>query len=396
MFTFFQNLFHNRSLGRLRQMLESLRSRDFSLQYSLSSLRGEERKLAQEINATVTMLREAEHQHERQVQFYESLLTTVPSMLIATDEKGGVKWMNTAAVNGLCGFRITELNQLCAVHPELPARLRGLRKGSPQLLSFTNNGGEKYQYSAVCTTFFSKGFAYQLYALERVESVVQQSELEAQQNLVRVLNHEIMNSLTPIISLAQTISEGLDGGSELTAEEVKMALEAIHRRADGLLNFVSNYRKLSCVPQPVITEVHLAQLLADMEQLMQQLSETHSTAFSIQNLCEDTYIHIDRSQIEQVLINLLKNATESGATAVTLTIDHSPNGRMLQVCVSDNGKGFAPEALPHLFTPFFTTKQGGQGIGLALCKQIVNNHGGTLTAQSQVGGNTQFVVHLPK
>jgi signal transduction histidine kinase len=100
--------------------------------------------------------------------------------------------------------------------------------------------------------------------------------------------------------------------------------------------------------------------------------------------------------MEQVLINLLKNATESGATKVSLTAEFTPNGRHIQFRVTDNGAGFAPEALQHLFTPFFTTKQGGQGIGLALCKQMVNNHGGTITAQSVEGADTCFTVKLPR
>lgn len=396
MLSLFQNIFHNRSLGRLRQMLESLRSKDFSLQYSLKSLRGEERRLAEEINAVVNLLREEEHQHERQVQFFEALLTTVPSMLIATDETGAVKWMNATAVNGLCGFRISHLNQLAALHPDFPDRLKALRKGTAQLLAFTNERGEAQKYSAVRTLFFSKGFAYHLYALDHIETVVQQSEIETQQHLVRVMNHEIMNSLSPIISLSQTLSESLTTDADLTTSETRMALEAIHRRAEGLLTFVNNYRKLSGVPLPVLTEVDLEHLLTDMRQLVQRMDFAPQPQFEITNNCGDVRITIDRTQMEQVLINLLKNAAESGATKVSLTAEFTPNGRHIQFRVTDNGTGFAPEALQHLFTPFFTTKQGGQGIGLALCKQMVNNHGGTITAQSVEGANTCFTVKLPR
>ena len=396
MLSLFQNIFHNRSLGRLRQMLESLRSKDFSLQYSLKYLRGEERRLAEEINAVVNLLREEEHQHERQVQFFEALLSTVPSMLIATDETGAVKWMNATAVNGLCGFRIPHLNQLAALHPDFPDRLKALRKGTAQLLAFTNERGEAQKYSAVRTLFFSKGFAYHLYALDHIETVVQQSEIEAQQHLVRVMNHEIMNSLTPIISLSQTLSESLTTDADLTTSETRMALEAIHRRAEGLLTFVNNYRKLSGVPLPVLTEVDLEHLLTDLRQLVQRMNFAPQPQFEIANNCGDVRITIDRTQMEQVLINLLKNAAESGATKVSLTAEFTPNGRHIQFRVTDNGTGFASEALQHLFTPFFTTKQGGQGIGLALCKQMVNNHGGTITAQSVEGANTCFTVKLPR
>ena len=226
--------------------------------------------------------------------------------------------------------------------------------------------------------------------------MVQQSEIEAQQHLVRVMNHEIMNSLTPIISLSQTLSESLTTDADLTSSETRMALEAIHRRAEGLLTFVNNYRKLSGVPLPVLTEVDLEHLLTDLSQLVQRMDFAPQPQFEITNNCGDVRITIDRTQMEQVLINLLKNGAESGATKVSLTADFTPNGRQVEFRVKDNGVGFAPEALQHLFTPFFTTKQGGQGIGLALCKQMVNNHGGTITAQSVEGEDTCFVVRIPR
>lgn len=399
MLSFFQNLFFNRSLRRLRQAIETIRSKDFSLQYGLHGLHGEERRLVQEINAVVKLLREDEHRHERQVQFYEALLGTVSAMLIATDENGKVKWMNQAAIEGLCGFRIDDLNQLAALSPTLPQELQKLKKGNTTLLELFSENQGMLRFSVTLSFMFSKGIRYRIYHLQQAETVVQQSETMAQQRLVRVMNHEIMNSLTPIISLSQTLADhfhkDLPGETDMTREDISMALDAINRRAGGLMTFVENYRKLSGVGEPCLTPVKLGELTEGLRQLMHRKDEEAAIDFRIENLCEDLVVHMDRNQIEQVLINLLKNAEEAKASRIVLRAERSEDRRKLLIAISDNGHGFTPDAAERIFTPFFTTKQGGQGIGLAICQQIVSKHGGLITAQSKAEGETTFIVRLP-
>ena len=145
---FWQNIFYNKSIRRLRLMLESVRMRDFSLQYSLDKLTGEERRMAEEINAVINEFRETERKHQGETHLYDALLSNVDSILIATDETGKTKWMNKAAIEQLCGFQFDRLDNLSALHPSLPEQLKELRKNSMSLISFPPKEGEEKRYAA--------------------------------------------------------------------------------------------------------------------------------------------------------------------------------------------------------------------------------------------------------
>ena len=395
--SFWQNLFYNKSTARLRQMLESVRMRDYTLQYAVDKLSGEERRMAEEINAVIREFREAEHQRVGESHFYDALLSTVDTMLIATDDWGKVKWMNKAAIEGLCGFRIQHLDSLNVLTPGFSAELLKLRKRECGLISYEQPGGGEKNFIVSMVLFFSRGIMYRLFCLQRADSVLQQSEVVAQQKLIKVLTHEIMNSLTPIISLSGMLNEMLaqEGDNPLVSrDDEKTAIAAINRRATGLLQFVQNYRMISDVPAPQLQLVRVDDMIQSVRKLLSEQLRGHE--ISIEVHCPNVSVQIDRSQIEQVLINLLKNATEAKATEICLTAKASDDGRWVMVTVSDNGEGFLPQAQERLFTPFFTTKKKGQGIGLALCKQMITNHGGTINAKLNPEGNGAiFTVRIP-
>ena len=394
---FWQNIFYNKSIKRLRLMLESVRMRDFSLQYSLDKLTGEERRMAEEINAVINEFRETERKHQGETYLYDALLSNVDSILIATDETGKTKWMNKAAIEQLCGFQFDRLDNLSALHPSLSEQLKGLRKNSMSLVSFPTKEGEEKRYAATMKKIFVSGISYRLYTMQDVASVFRQSESLAQQRLVRVLTHEIVNSLTPIVSLSETMADNMAMGSErdISDSEMEGALSAISRRAKGLMEFVQRYRMLSGIAPPVISAVRIEELIQGLQELVvPQIKEGCKVSFYAG--CGDAMIGVDRAQIEQVLLNLLKNAVETGATLIDVTGTLSDDERWLIVSVTDNGGGFPKEAADNMFTPFFTTKSGGQGIGLAVCRQIVSNHGGLVGAEClEDGSGARFTVRLP-
>ena len=394
---FWQNIFYNKSIKRLRLMLESVRMRDFSLQYSLDKLTGEERRMAEEINAVINEFRETERKHQGEAYLYDALLSNVDSILIATDDTGKTKWMNKAAIEQMCGFQFDRLDNLSALHPSLSEQLKGLRKNSMSLVSFPTKEGEEKRYAATMKKIFVSGISYRLYTMQDVASVFRQSESLAQQRLVRVLTHEIVNSLTPIVSLSETMADNMALGSErdISDSEMEVALSAISRRAKGLMEFVQRYRMLSGIAPPVISAVRIEELIQGLQELVvPQIKEGCKVSFYAG--CGDAMIGVDRAQIEQVLLNLLKNAVETGATLIDVTGTLSDDERWLIVSVTDNGGGFPKEAADNMFTPFFTTKSGGQGIGLAVCRQIVSNHGGLVGAEClEDGSGARFTVRLP-
>lgn len=390
---FLQNILYNKSIRRLRQMLESVRMRDFSLQYSLDKLTGEERRMAEEINAVIREFRESEHRHQGESHFYDALLSKVDSILIATDEKGRVRWMNNAAVEGLCGFKFESIEHLQALHPTLPEQLKKLRNNNRQLVSFTMPNGEERQYAASLTNIFVSGLCYKLYSLQSVATILKQSEIVAQQRLIRVLTHEIMNSLTPIVSLSETLTENIINSKEqrITAEEINLAVAAINRRANGLMQFVQRYRRLSGIAAPATQPIAIYSFVQGLKELF-----SAQTNISFELNCSDRIISIDPSQMEQVFINLLKNSIETRATAIKMCVSASSDDEWLVIVVEDNGGGFSAEVSENIFTPFFSTKPDGEGIGLAVCRQIVCNHSGIITAECiNNGTGARITVRLP-
>lgn len=398
-----RNILNSKSNERLRQLIEAIRTRDFSLQYSLNHLKGEERKLAQQINEVVNEFRETTLRQEAKYQYFGTMLDTINAFLIVADEKGTVHWMNRAAVDGLCGFAVNRLQDLHVVDEALPDAMQTLKPKDQRLVQLAVNNGqdeEKADFMLSVVNFFNKGFAYRLYTLQNVQPVIQKNEIDAQQQLVSVLTHEIMNSLTPIISLADTLCDGVEQNT-LEYDDLRMALQAINRRSSGLLQFVENYRKLQHVSQPQLENVMIGDMIADL----QHLYPAPVFRYDIEN--PEQMLRVDRSQIEQVLINLLKNAQEAVENDVQQSSDKakepcvrlsthlSDNKRNFIISITDNGKGILPEVLNRIFVPFFTTKTSGSGIGLSICKQIVTLHGGTITASSQPNEKTTFNVVLP-
>ena len=395
---FWQHILYNRSTRRLRQMLESVRMRDFSLQYATEHLHGEERRMAEEINAVIREFRETEQRHEGESHFYDALLSKVDAMLIATDDAGKVRWMNRAARDGLCGFMFESFDSLAALHPSLPQKLRELKVGGAQLIAFTTPQGEERQYAASRTGIYVRGIAYRLYSLQSVAPIMRQGEMIAQQRLMRILTHEIMNSLTPIVSLSETLSDALADGNDgmrLPDEEMCKALSVISRRASGLMRFVEKYRLVSGIAMPEMKAVNVGDFVHGLMGVARSIAgDGCRVCCDVQ--CPDTVVDMDCPQMEQVLINLLKNAVEAGATRIGVRLAHTEDCRWLLLSVEDNGAGIDPHAMENVFTPFFSTKPEGQGIGLAVCRQIVSNHGGMIGAEPVDGGKgTRFTVRLP-
>ena len=292
-----RNILNSKSNERLRQLIEAIRTRDFSLQYSLNHLKGEERKLAQQINEVVNEFRETTLRQEAKYQYFGTMLDTINAFLIVADEKGAVHWMNRAAVDGLCGFAVNRLQDLHVVDEALPDAMQTLKPKDQRLVQLAVNNGqdeEKADFMLSVVNFFNKGFAYRLYTLQNVQPVIQKNEIDAQQQLVSVLTHEIMNSLTPIISLADTLCDGVEQNT-LEYDDLRMALQAINRRSSGLLQFVENYRKLQHVSQPQLENVMIGDMIADL----QHLYPAPVFHYDIEN--PEQMLRVDRSQIEQVL-----------------------------------------------------------------------------------------------
>ncbi len=226
------------------------------------------------------------------------------------------------------------------------------------------------------------------------DSMVEEAEAVAWQKLISVLTHEIMNSIAPIISLSETLSERETGNRDESEDYkiMKQAMEAIHRRSVGLLSFVENYRKLTRLPQPVLQPIALKPMLTSL----QQLTSSYGISFTFDVYPEQLILKADKGMVEQLLLNLLKNAKEAceGIENPIIEIKAEKIGNSIKITVSDNGQGIVPEARDKIFIPFYSTKAKGSGIGLSLCKQIVVRHGGKMSLNSD-NNLTKFSAEFP-
>jgi len=384
----------SKATGRLLKMVDSVRHGEFSLNFSLpKNSDKEERKLVEDINEVMTRFRTMHVEREERNRYLATLLDTVDSGLLVADKQGQVMWMNRAAVQDLCGHAIHQLDELKTLNVDFPLMLDALQPGEVKVVRIYR--GEAMQDMAVTVTEYVNNRAdLRLINLKNIRSILEENEMEAWQKLVRVLTHEIMNSITPIISLSDTlcdraVEQGMDEDSLML-----QGMKTIHRRSKGLLGFVENYRKLSRLASPILAPVRVGDLLGDIKKLF--ASSPVSYIYKVEN--EDMKLMIDRSQMEQVLINLLKNAGEACAEQehpqVVVETAFQAEKRIFQLSVTDNGCGILPNVLDKIFIPFFTTKPTGSGIGLSLCKQIMTLHGGSLRVRSEVGKGSCFTLKL--
>jgi signal transduction histidine kinase len=299
--------------------------------------------------------------------------------------------MNANARQLLAPGRVVDPTRLFALLAAQPASGRAL-------IAFDSERGSERAMVAV-SSLTVQGRQQRVAALLPVESELETETLNAWQQLVQVLTHEIMNSLTPVASLSTTaqgllleLQPQLEGEA---AADLGMALDAIARRATSLADFVGSYRSLSAMPPPQFDRIDIEQLFARLATLVKPA--WHERGGELSFVVEPASLSLvaDGGQLEQALINLLKNAVDATAgLAAPRAVVHARlvRGARLRIEVSDNGPGVPEELLAHIFTPFFTTKKGGRGIGLALVRQLVHGNGGTVRHVRPVTGGARFVL----
>jgi len=337
-------------------------------------------------------------------QYLEAVIEHVGVALVSIDESGDLAMINEPA-RRLFGLQhAPSLKSLGRFDTRLPGLLENLRDGGRDLLR-AQRGDEVLQVVLYATEFTLLGRRYKLVSFQNIRDELEKREIESWQKLIRVLTHEIMNSVTPIISLSKLVQETLSAddlqGRALAGAErddLLRSVNAVHSRSNGLLDFVKAYRSFSTVPAPAFQPVEAGILLRRTGTLMADILATQRVGLDIDFPDEALHIRVDPQQIEQVLINLLRNASEALAdqpdAQIGLRASRGERGRVV-IEVTDNGPGIDPVYLDNIFVPFFTTKRGGTGVGLSVSRQLVQSNRGFIFVKPAEPRGCTFTLVFP-
>lgn len=388
---------------KLTRFLESVRYSDFISGFTADNRLGKSfKELNIAFNEVLEAFRKARSEKEEHWQYLNSVVQQVRTGILSFDSEGNVQLINANAKKFIGVTNLKNIRDLININPKLYHAINSVELGKSELYK----GGNDIYLTIQSTELRIRGTDVKLITLQNIQPELQKQELEAWQNLTRVLRHEIMNSITPISSLTSTLREILDHDMERKnthyelkeegAEDLREGLSTIENRSRGLIKFIDAYREYTSLPKPKLTTVRLKDLIDHVAQLMRtELKKTH---IKFHYACTSEYLTIqaDLEMIEQVLINLLKNAIEALAETEnpTLSLIGSYDENAVKIEIIDNGPGIIKEALEHIFVPFYTTKRTGSGIGLSLSRQIMQMHNGSITVESDPDVKTVFTLRF--
>lgn len=389
---------------KLTRFLEAVKYSDFTAGFNKDSRLGESfGDLNRMFNEVFDAFRKARAEKEENWQYLKTVVQHVNVGLLSYDETGKIELVNNTAKKFLKTNQLNKISDLARVNydlyqiiNQLPPGTKTLFKPSPDL-----------HLSINATELRLRGSSYKLVSIQNILSELQQQEIEAWQNLTKVLRHEIMNSITPIASLAGTAIDiiqedvicenGMVSFNEESYEDITMSLKTIENRSKGLVTFVEAYRNFTSIPQPDFERVQIDDVIKEVVQLIKAGVAKPHIKINMNIHPPHMIVRIDPKLIEMVLINVLKNAaealeeTESPTITISVYTDHE---QKVFIDITDNGSGIEPEALEKIFIPFYTTKNHGSGIGLSLSQRIMQMHHGNLTARSVVGAGTTFTLQI--
>lgn len=395
----------NKTNQKLTQFLAAIRYADFSQSFRTQFKDDSFKELSQAFSVVIAEFQRIRGEKEESLKYLQTVVQHIGIALLVYDQSGKIELINTAAKKLLNARQIGNIQSLQNFSPELvqilmttaPRKRHILRiqvdESIMQLVVFTNEFRLKRSHLTIAS-------------IQNIQSELEEKEMEAWQKLIRVLTHEIMNSITPISSLAKTVDEMLlqdknqieDQFDSQEFKDIREAVNTIQKRSEGLIHFVEAYRKLTRIPQPLFKTIEINATIDHVLKLMDR--ELRDQEIQVHNALSKAKLTIlaDPEQIEHVLINLLNNAIDALGKVkhkeIHIRSMLDEQGRKV-IEIIDNGSGITPEARDQIFIPFFTTKPSGSGIGLSLCRQIMRQHSGSISVSSIPKKMTSFKLTFP-
>ena len=383
----------------LTNFLLSIRYDDFETTYSKKEDHSQDKEsLYKAFNLITGKFRDIRSEKEAQHQFLLALVEQVQTGIICFDHKGQTLLMNNALQNLIHKSYIPTMESLKKIDNNLYEALLYYQPGERQLLKVQIEN-DMLQLAFVGTSMKMNDEIIRIFSFQNIRSELDFREMESWQKLIRILTHEIMNSVSPVVSLAATTAEIITKTTGLepsTKSDLHQAINAIQKRGESLLDFTRKYRQLTRVPPPDFEEF-------DFKALIERLIVLHKADIQEKGIelikkfpKHKVLTKGDESLLEQAFINLIKNSIEAldGHHKPILELRLHKDGSDVVLQIADTGDGIEESMLDQIFIPFFTTKKEGSGIGLSLCRQIILSHKGTIDVQSELGKGTVFVIRL--
>ncbi len=393
----------NRELARL---FLAVKHEDFSASFQQAGMGKSFTQLQESITALIKSFKQVKIEKEAQFQFLQMLVRQLHIGIITIENESDIVLINPTAetLSNLKGVKNWKLVK--QLNPGFYNEVTNLGGEGRKLVTLAQNNQTKVLALDVRTLLILEQ-PIVLITFQDINNELEQKEFEAWNRLIRVLTHEIMNSVTPISSLTETMKSMLEDKSgkqkkkenieEETIADLRFSIETIHKRSEGLLGFVDTYRKLTKIPKPNKSIVQVVQLLSSVKQLMGTGLMLKGIELTIHVDPENLSVNLDEKLIEQVLINLVTNSSHAliGVEQPVIDLTASEEGNSTKIMVKDNGRGIPPEVLPEIFVPFYSTKKEGSGIGLSLSKQIMHLHHGSIKVESIEGEGALFTLQFP-
>lgn len=384
---------------------DSLAHGEYSLSFPVKNKSGRLYGLYHSFNLAIAYQNTLSVQKDAAFQLFQTILEKINFGVIVIEgerfeenRRQNILFMNDAASALLDAPAYKYWHRLRNHVPHFAQKITPLERGGKIFFELTINKQE-VQLTAEVLPVKSALYNYIIISISNIKNEIEQKEIEAWNKLIQVLSHEILNSITPISSLADTLNQFMESHSynEMTQDEfddIKLAVHAIKKRADGLMAFVNDYRKMAELPSPLLGTVIVKDMLLHVKGLMMSMLRKSGVQLTIDYPGTRQTIRIDEKLIEQVLINLITNsiyALENTAEPI-IKISSRENEHYFFIDVEDNGKGIPPKNLEKIYVPFFTTRDHGSGIGLTICKNIMRLHGGSLYVKSEESAYTLFTL----
>lgn len=382
----------NQIRNDIKRFILAIRTRDNTLNFKNKATIGSFPELYESFNELISSHKDIQLEKDAMFQLIKTILEQVPVGVIVIDnsennlERAEIVFFNSAATQLLNVPAYKYWHRLAPYLPVFANAIESIQNGGKKFVELKIEN-KLIQLSAEVSPISLYQNKYAIISFQNIKDEIEQKESEAWNRLIGVISHEILNSITPISSLSDTVNEMIADKPALNHEELqdlKPAIQTIKRRSEGLLGFVKDYRLIAELPSPNLQQHTLTEILQHIKTLMQPLVSEKNIQLNIDSTSSKTSIRIDLKLIEQVLINLVTNSIYAldGINNPVITIGYRLEQNKVHLEISDNGKGIKADLMEKIFIPFFTTRKNGSGIGLTISKNIMKMHQGTLEVQS--------------